>query len=172
MYIEQNTVVSVSYNLSSKKAGQTQETVVEKTKEGEPFVFLFGGGGLIEGFETNLRGKKAGDKFDFHISPDKGYGDVLFDNIVNIPVNAFHNDKGKLDYEVVKVGNLVPMTDNQGHRMDGIVLEVTADYVRMDFNHPMAGHELHFIGEVLEIRNATPEEISHGHVHGPGGHHH
>lgn len=172
MTIDTNRVVSVSYTLTAKKAGEKEETQVEKTKEGDPFVFLYGVGGLIEGFENNLRGKKVGDTFDFHILPAEGYGEVNFENIVNIPVNAFHDEKGQLDHEMVKVGNMLPMTDNQGNRMNGMVHEVTGEHVRMDFNHPLAGQELHFVGEVLEIRDASAEELSHGHVHGAGGHHH
>ena len=172
MTIETNKVVSVSYNLTAKRAGEAAEHPVEKTKAGEPFIFLFGVGGLIEGFENNLRGKKVGDKFDFHVGAKEGYGEIVIDNIVNIPINAFHDEKGKLDHEMVKVGNMLPMTDNEGNRMNGIVHEITGEHVRMDFNHPLAGQDLHFAGEVLEIRDATAEELSHGHVHGPDGHHH
>ncbi len=172
MVIEANKVVSVSYTLTSKQAGQKEETNIEKTRDGEPFMFLFGSGGLIEGFENNLKGKKVSDKFDFHIAPAQGYGEIVLENIVNVPSEAFHDDKGKLDHEVVKVGNMVPMTDNQGNRMNGTVLEVTGAHVRMDFNHPLAGQELHFVGEVLTIREATSDELSHGHAHGPDGHHH
>jgi FKBP-type peptidyl-prolyl cis-trans isomerase SlyD len=73
---------------------------------------------------------------------------------------------------MVKVGNVLPMTDSDGNQMRGSVQEITGEHVRMDFNHPLAGQDLHFAGEVLEIRDATKEELSHGHVHGPGGHHH
>ncbi len=172
MTIETNTVVSVSYHLTSKNSGETTESLVEKTKPGDPFVFLLGNGGLIEGFEKNLRGKKVGDKFDFYVPAEQGYGNIELENIVNIPANVFHDDKGKIDYEMVKVGKTLPMTDNEGNRMQGKVREVTGEHVRMDFNHPLAGQELHFVGEVLEIRAATAEELAHGHVHGPGGHHH
>jgi FKBP-type peptidyl-prolyl cis-trans isomerase SlyD len=172
MNIETNSVVSVSYQLSSKSTGETKESIVETTKPGDPFVFLFGKGGLIEGFENNLRGKKIGDKFDFYIPSEQAYGAIDLENIVNVPVNVFHDDKGKVDYEMVKVGKTLPMTDNEGNRMHGTVQEVTGEHVRMDFNHPLAGQELHFVGEVLEIRPATADELTHGHVHGKGGHHH
>jgi len=172
MTIETNSVVSVSYELSSKKSGEKEEAQIEKTKPGDPFVFLFGVGGLIEGFEKNLRGKKIGDKFDFYVSSKEGYGESNIENIVNIPIDVFHNDKGKPDYEMLKVGKTLPMTDNEGNRMHGTVQEVTGQHVRMDFNHPLAGQELHFVGEVLSIRPASAEELAHGHVHGEGGHHH
>lgn len=172
MIIEKNTVVSVSYELSSKKGNEGPEQAVEKTDASHPFVFLFGAGGLLEDFESNLGGKKAGDSFDFHIEASKGYGNYDISHIVTIPKAAFHNDQGQFDSENVKTGKVLPMVDNHGNHLSGKVLEVTLTDVRMDFNHPLAGHDLHFKGKVLEVRKATADEISHGHVHGPGGHHH
>lgn len=78
----------------------------------------------------------------------------------------------ELDTEMVAAGNFLPMVDDQGNQMQGLVVEVGSDFVVMDFNHPLAGKDLHFVGSVLEIREASAEEIAHGHVHGPGGHHH
>jgi len=172
MTIDTQKVVSVNYKLTAKSSGEKEEQHIETTREGEPFVFLFGNGGLIEGFENNLRGKSIGDRFDFYIEPAQGYGESHIDNIVNIPIQSFHDEDGKVDYETIKVGNTLPMTDSEGHHLQGNVLEVTADHVRMDFNHPLAGKQLHFAGEVLSIREASQEEIAHGHVHGEGGHHH
>ena len=77
-----------------------------------------------------------------------------------------------MDEENVKVGVTLPMVDNEGNRLYGKVQEITAEYVKMDFNHPLAGQDLHFKGEVLEIREATEEELAHGHAHGPHDHHH
>jgi FKBP-type peptidyl-prolyl cis-trans isomerase SlyD len=73
---------------------------------------------------------------------------------------------------MLEIGNELPMTDSDGNRLVGIVADVNDKIVVMDFNHPMAGEDLHFVGSILEVREATSEEISHGHVHGPGGHHH
>ena len=170
MTIGNKTVVSVSYVLTSKTTGP--ENLVEKTDNDHPFVFLYGAGGLLEDFEKNLAGKKAGDRFDFHITAAKGYGIKDENYVVNIPVDAFKGEDGTMDKESVKVGNTLPMVDNEGNRMQGLIEEVTEEHVRMDFNHPLAGHDLHFTGEVLEVRHATDEELAHGHVHGPGGHHH
>jgi len=168
MTIEKNTVVSVNYNLSLKETGEQ----VEQTSKEHPFVFLYGAGGLLEDFETNLRGKKSGDTFDFFIDHKRGYGVRDEQHIVMIPINAFLGEDGKLDDANVKVGVTLPMVDNDGNRLYGNVLEITAEYVKMDFNHPLAGKDLHFKGEVLEVRVATEEELAHGHVHGPHGHHH
>jgi FKBP-type peptidyl-prolyl cis-trans isomerase SlyD len=168
MTIENNTVVSVDYNLTVKGT----EEQIEKTSKENPFVFLFGAGGLLEDFETNLRGKKAGDSFDFFIESSRGYGVRDEQHVVMIPAEAFQGEDGKFDSENVKAGVTLPMVDNEGNRLYGKVMEITAEHVKMDFNHPLAGTDLHFKGEVLEVRQATADEISHGHVHGPHGHHH
>lgn len=75
-----------------------------------------------------------------------------------------------MDTEIIKVGNLVPMVDGEGNHLQGKVEQITDKFVKMDFNHPLAGKDLHFVGTVGTIREATSDEISHGHVHGPGGH--
>ena len=170
MKIGKNTVVSVDYHLSSSINGEP-ENLVEQTSKEHPFVFLFGSGGLLPEFEKNLEGKVSGDPFDFRISAENGYGLVEQDYIVSIEKSAFMID-GAFDAERVKVGSELEMNDADGNILVGLVAEIGENHVTMDFNHPMAGHDLHFAGKVLEVREATTEEISHGHVHGPGGHHH
>jgi FKBP-type peptidyl-prolyl cis-trans isomerase SlyD len=171
MTIDNNTVVSLNYKLSVS-ADSSKEELVEETSAEQPFVFLFGVGGLLEEFEGNLKGLKAGDKFDFVIKAENGYGTGSDENTVRIPMEAFVADGEELDTEMVAVGNFLPMVDDQGHQMQGLVLEVTDEYIMMDFNHPLAGKDLHFIGDVNSVRDASVEELSHGHVHGEGGHHH
>jgi FKBP-type peptidyl-prolyl cis-trans isomerase SlyD len=173
MIIENNRVVSVSYSLHiPEEEDGTGEEMVEQTTAENPYVFLFGSSGLIEQFESNLAGKKMGDAFDFFISASQAYGDYDEDKMVDIPIEAFKGEDGELDTEMVQIGNELPMVDTDGNRLLGIVEEVTDKVVRMDFNHPLAGNDLHFTGYVINIREATQEEISHGHVHGQGGHHH
>ncbi len=152
MKIENNSVVSVNYLLVKKGTDEK----IEQTSKEHPFVFIFGTGGLLEDFESNLLNKKAGDTFDF----------------VMIPIDAFLAEDGTFDEENVKVGITLPMVDNEGNRLYGNVMEITKEYVKMDFNHPLAGQDLHFKGEVLEVRPATEDELAHGHVHGEHGHHH
>ncbi len=168
MKIENNTVVSVNYLLTKKDTGEK----IEETSKEHPFVFIFGTGGLLEDFETNLHNKKAGDTFDFFIDHKRGYGvrDETF--LANVPMEAFLGEDGKFDDENIKVGATLPMVDNEGAPLHGTVLEITDKHVRMDFNHPLASQDLHFKGEILEVRPATAEELAHGHVHGPHGHHH
>ena len=172
MTITKNAVVTLSYTLHTRTGLSLEEKQVEKTSPDRPFAFLFGGGMLLPDFEKDLSTKKAGDKFDFFIAAERGYGVKNDTNIINIPIDSFKNPDGTLDLNEVRVGNTLSMSDDQGNHLQGRILEVTAVHVRMDFNHPLAGHELHFTGEVMDVRMATAEELSHGHVHGHGGHHH
>ena len=166
--IEKNSVVSVNYTLTEKTSGAQ----VEQTSKEHPFVFIFGNGGLLEDFETNLKGKKAGDTFDFFIEHSRGYGLRDEQHVVMIPIDAFTAEDGSFDDENVKEGVTLPMVDNDGNRLYVKVMEITAEHVKMDFNHPLAGTDLHFVGEILDVRAATADEIAHGHVHGEHGHHH
>jgi len=170
MTIEKNKVVTVNYHLTGKLQDEPEE-LIEKTSTEEPFVFLYGAGGMLEDFEKNLSGKKAGDAFDFHIKADKAYGEHNGDYVAEIPKQAFHVE-GKFDAERVKEGEELPMLDSEGNQMQGMVVEVSDEHVVMDFNHPLAGYDLHFVGNIIEVRDATAEELDHGHVHGPHGHHH
>ena len=170
MKIEQNKVVSVNYHLTGKLEEQPEE-LIEQTSTEKPFVFLYGGGGVLEEFEKNMAGKQTGDAFDFHIKATSAYGEHNQDYVAEIPKQAFHVE-GKFDAERVKEGEELPMLDSEGHQMHGLVVEVGDEHVVMDFNHPLAGYDLHFVGSVLDVREATAEELDHGHVHGPHGHHH
>ncbi len=170
MKIAKGKAVSVNYHLTASKNNGPEE-LVEQTSVEHPFVFLFGEGQLLPDFEADLNGKQKGDKFDFRIEAAKGYGLVEKDYVVKVNKEAFIVD-GKFDDARVKVGEDIAMHDQDGNQLIGKVLEIGAESVTMDFNHPLAGHDLHFVGEVLEVRDATAEELDHGHVHGPHGHHH
>ena len=172
MIIQNEKVVSVNYTLRVNTTIGEEEEMVEQTSPGNPFVFIFGGGGLLESFESNLNGLKVGDSFDFFIESNEGYGPKHDDHIVQIPRTAFLDEKGFFDDEMIAEGNLLPMTDHEGNQLQGLVEEVNDEFVKMDFNHPLAGKNLHFVGSVLNIRDASAEELDHGHVHGEGGHHH
>lgn len=170
MTITQNKVVAVNYHLSAHVDGSSPE-LIEQTSKEHPFVFIFGSGQLLPDFEKNLVNKKVGDAFDFLVAPANGYGITDKEMIAKIPKEAFHVD-GVFDSERVKEGEELAMNDEDGNQLMGYVEEIGDNYVIMDFNHPLADHTLHFVGEVLSIREATAEELDHGHVHGPGGHHH
>lgn len=170
MTISEDKVVVVNYDLSASK-NNGPEQLIEKTSKEHPFAFMFGFGNVLPDFESNLNGKQKGDKFDFKISPENGYGNYEKDYVVKIDKAAFEIE-GKFDDVRVKVGNELEMTDAEGNPLMGKVLSISDKDVEMDFNHPLAGQVLHFIGEILDVREATQEELDHGHVHGPGGHHH
>jgi len=170
MIISDEKAVSVGYNLSGKKNNQPEE-LIEQTTPDHPFVFLFGFGGVLPQFEENLAGKQKGDKFDFTIKPEHGYGNYEADYVISLARKVFEIE-GEFDEERIQVGREIEMNDADGNPLLGKVLSINANEVQMDFNHPLAGYELHFTGEILEVREATKEELDHGHVHGPHGHHH
>ncbi len=167
MNVEKNKVVTVHYTLTENTETGEQ---IESTFGQEPLSFIFGIGSMIPEFEKNLQGLKVGDTFSFGVKAKDGYGEFDENAIVDIPKNIFMVD-GTIS-DVLQVGNIVPMRDQEGHRLDGVVLEIEEENVKMDFNHPMAGVDLWFTGEVKVVRDATQEEIAHGHAHGEGGHHH
>lgn len=168
MQITKNTVVSLSYVL---KRDNAKGEIIEETRAGDPLVFLYGNGQMLPKFEEHLSTLQTGSDFEFTLSSDDAYGEMDQDAIIDLDKSIFMVD-GKIDNDLLEIGNVIPMRDEQGHMLNGTVVSLTDDMVRMDFNHPMAGNVLHFTGKVLEVRNATDEELSHGHAHGPGGHHH
>jgi FKBP-type peptidyl-prolyl cis-trans isomerase SlyD len=121
---------------------------------------------MIPKFEENLSTLSTGDTYDFRIAAAEGYGEFDEEAVANLPKEMFQGT------EIPQIGEVLPLQDNNGNRFQGQVVSVTEDSVIVDLNHPMAGQELHFKGEILNVRPATPEELSHGHAHGPDGHHH
>ena len=168
MTIGLNKVVSLMYEL---RENGKEGNVVETTDTANPFVFLFGAGNVLPDFETNLNGKTIGDAFQFLIESEKAYGALNAEAIVNIPKNVFYVD-GTVPEDLLVVGNFINMEDGNGNPLQGKVLELGDHFVKMDFNHPMAGQNLFFTGTVVGVREATHDELSHRHVHGVGGHHH
>ncbi|MEN8227611.1 MAG: peptidylprolyl isomerase [Bacteroidota bacterium] len=164
MIADKNNVISIVYELRS---GSKDGEVVESLNSSNPLTFLFGTGGLLPKFEENLSGLSTGDNFEFLLRSEDAYGPVIENAIVHVPTTVFEID-GKLDESLMKVGNTVPMMDAEGRRLNGKVMAIEGDAVQMDFNHPMAGNDLHFKGQVTDIRNATDQELSHGHIHGNG----
>jgi len=169
MEIAPNKVVSVTYELHSSK-GSDERTFVETANIDNPLTFLFGTGSMIPKFEEEISGLKHGDKFSFSILPEEAYGKMDHEAIVNVPLDVFKVD-GAVDFEILKVGNVLPMRDNEGNSLNGKVVKIENDSVILDFNHPLAGQKLYFTGEVIEVRDATKEELAHGHAHTPGMHH-
>lgn len=155
MEIGRNKFVSLTYQLRLNGA---EGEMIEETTKDSPLEFLFGAGRMIEMFEQKLESMKAGDSFNFELKADEAYGQVNKDAIVELPKNIFEVN-GAIDEEMLTVGNSIPMQDAQGNRLNGIILEMTDENVKMDFNHPLAGEDLHFSGAVLAVREATEDEL-------------
>jgi FKBP-type peptidyl-prolyl cis-trans isomerase SlyD len=156
MQITKDKVAQIHYTLTDNKG-----TVLDSSSGREPLTYLHGGGNLIAGMEEGLEGKSKGDKFKLKIAPEKGYG--VRDNslIQKVPRSSFGDQK-------IEKG--MQFQTNRG--MVVTVTETGLESVTVDGNHPLAGVELNFDVEVMGIRDATADEVAHGHVHGAGGHHH
>jgi FKBP-type peptidyl-prolyl cis-trans isomerase SlyD len=170
MKIEKNKVVALSYELHVDDGENGKEFFEQVTKE-HPFYFLFGTGHVLPTLEDALAGKETGDTFEIFIDYENAYGDYDESKKVILPKANF-KENGQKQKELLKVGKVIPMQDDQGNQLRGEIIKIDYKGVHMDFNSPLAGLDLYFKGEIVSIRDAEPEEIEHGHVHGPGGHQH
>jgi len=156
MQIAKHKVASIHYTLTDNDG-----KVLDSSSGREPLLYIQGIGNLIPGMEEGLEGKKQGDKVNLKVSPEKGYGVKSEELIQKVPRSAFGDQK-------IEKG--MQFQTNQGGVVT--VTNVGLSEITVDANHPLAGVELNFAVEVLSIREATEDELAHGHVHGPGGHHH
>jgi len=161
MTISNEKVVTLVYQL---KVDNSKGDVVETVKEEKPFVFLYGAGLMLPKFEENLSGLKAGENFEFTLKSDDAYGKATEEAVMDLPKNIFEVE-GKIEDGLLKEGNVIPMQNNEGQKFNGLVVDVKDEAVTMDFNHPLAGDDLFFTGKIMEVRDATKEELEHGHVH-------
>ena len=157
MQIERGKVVSFHY---TAKDGEGRE--LESSGGEKPAVYLHGRGNIVPGLENEMRGKKAGDRFTATIAPEHAYGMRDPDSVRRVPTKHLIRP-GKLS-----VGKVVAVQTHRGPARV-TVLKVGRFNVDVDFNHPLAGRTLVFDVEIVDVRDATPEEMAHGHVHGPGG---
>jgi len=148
MKIEAGKTAIVQYKLLDAD----NQAEIESTTGKNPAVFSFGAGKLIPEFEKHLMGLGTGDSFDFVIDANNAYGPVDSYAIFDIPLDTFNVD-GKADEKMIQIGNSIPMTDNEGNKHLGKITKVMKDAVTMDFNHPLAGKNLHFTGKVLEVKS-------------------
>jgi len=166
MKIDKDMVVSLTYEL---RTTTNEKELIEKVQKDKPLEFITGRGFLLPKFEENLTGLCVGDQFDFILQSNDAYGDFTEKAIIPVPISAFLVD-GKVDHDILTIGNVIPMIDQDGNKLNGVVVELTETEVKMDFNHPLAGEDLHFKGQVEEIRVATEEELSHEHIHSHSDH--
>lgn len=151
MKISENKFVSLAYTLT------VDGRVADQATAERPLSFVYGAGMLLPKFEEFIAGKEVGDKFEFVLTPAEGYGEINPQAIVNLPKDVFMVD-GSIPDDMLIVGNVLPMADQNGNRLMGTVQAVNDNDVTMDFNHPMAGKTLNFTGEILGVREATPED--------------
>ena len=161
MQIAQDKVVLFHYTLTND-AGE----VLDSSDGGEPLAYLHGQGNIVAGLEKALDGRTAGEKLSVRVEPAEGYGLRAAALVKQVPRRSFGS-----------AGNIKPGMQFQAQLERGqtrvvTVTAVKGDMVTVDGNHPLAGQSLNFAVEITEVRDATSEELEHGHVHGPGGHHH
>ena len=155
MKIQKNKMVSLIYEL---RESSQEGRIIEALDETRPLTFIFGTGRLLPVFESNINSLDIGDPFRFTLSSEMAYGEKREEMIVNLPLSVFETD-GILNEDICRVGNEVPMTDTDGNPLNGIINEITDTFVRMDFNHQMAGLDLHFSGKIVDVRDVTSEEL-------------
>jgi len=149
-------MVTLTYDL---RVDDEQGEMVEQATETQPLEFLYGAGVMLPKFETHLAGLRQGEPFTIKLNKTDAYGEINHEAIVELPKHVFLVD-GNFDAELIKVGNTVPMMSSNGQRLNGLVLEVNDEIVKMDFNHPLAGEDLYFAGKVLNVREASEEEVA------------
>lgn len=158
MKIAQNTVVEFSYEL------EVDGKIVDHTKAEKPLDYIHGTNSLLPKLEAHIEGMEPGDKFEITLSPADGYGESDPNRIIDLPKSAFEVE-GQVREDLLVPGNVIPMLNGMGGVVPGVVLEVSADSVKMDLNHQMAGKTLHFTGEIISVREATEKELTEG-LHG------
>ena len=160
MQISANKVVAIDYTLTDQKG-----EVLDTSQGREPLIYLHGHGSIIPGLETALEGKNAGEQFTVTVAPEKAYGVKDEAMIQSVPRSSFAG-----------IANIAPGMRFEARSPEGVrivtVLAVDEETVRIDANHPLAGMHLMFEVKIVEVREAQPEELAHGHVHGPGGREH
>ncbi|PCJ81953.1 MAG: peptidylprolyl isomerase [Bacteroidetes bacterium] len=150
--VAQGKFIEIEYLLSeAEENGEVGETLEECPAE-DAFGFLVGAGEVLESFEKALIGKQTGEPFEVTIPCTDAYGPTSEDAIVMIPKDVFEVN-GQFDEEHVQVGEALPMNDEDGNEVFGIVVDITADEVQMDFNHPFADLDLQFSGRICDIRD-------------------
>ncbi|MFC2990876.1 MULTISPECIES: FKBP-type peptidyl-prolyl cis-trans isomerase [Halomonas] len=160
MLIAQNSVVAFHYTLTN----DTGE-VLDSSEGREPLTYLHGAGNIIPGLEKELEGRQAGDKLSAVVEPGEGYGEKQEQLVQEVPRDAFQGVEG------IEPG-MQFQAQTQGGPLMVTVTSVEGDTVTVDGNHPLAGQILNFDVEIASVREASEEELEHGHVHGEGGHQH
>ncbi len=151
MKIQNGTLVTIEYDLY---VDGFDGELIESIKADEPAIFLVANEEMLETFEEKLIGLEAGDTFKFSLSKEEAYGDEDEEAVAEFPKDVFLEED---DSKLPEVGDYIPMEDESGTVFDGVAIEITEDYVVIDFNHPLAGESLYFTGKVLKVEEAKAE---------------
>lgn len=157
--VQDGLVVSMDYKLT------VDGEVLDSSDDAGPLQFLAGYGNIVPGLEREMIGMKVGESKDVVVAPADGYGEFDAEAFMDVPRNEFPSDLQ------IEEGVELNVTDEDGQSQYARVESLTADNVHLDFNHPLAGAELHFNVKVIALREPTKEELDHGHVHEEGHHH-
>ena len=152
-----NKYVAVAYKLYTITEGK--EELLEETSEGQPFLFISNMGVNLPAFEDKLTALNAGENFDFVIPQTEAFGEYHEEAVQELDKKVFYVH-GQFDYKHIREDAVVPLMNEAGERFMAHVLEVRDNTVVIDLNHPLAGSDLHFVGQVLESRPATVEEVA------------
>ena len=161
MLIAANKAVSIDYTLTND-AGE----VIDSSAGGAPLVYLHGAGNIIVGLEKALAGKQAGDEIEVAIEPEEAYGEYSAELVSTLNRSLFEG------VDELEVGMQFHASAPDGGMQVVTIRDIEGNDVTVDGNHPLAGQRLSFDVKVVQVREASPEEIAHGHIHGEGGHHH
>jgi FKBP-type peptidyl-prolyl cis-trans isomerase SlyD len=161
MLIAANKAVSIDYTLTND-AGE----VIDSSAGGAPLVYLHGAGNIIQGLEKALEGKTAGDELNVTVEPEEAYGEYSAELVSTLSRSMFEG------VDELEVGMQFHASAPDGQMQIVTIRDLDGDDVTVDGNHPLAGQRLSFKVKIVDIREASQEEIAHGHVHGEGGHHH
>lgn len=161
MLIGAQKAVSIEYTLTND-AGE----VIDSSNGGAPLVYLHGAGNIISGLEKALVGKTVDDQLTVVVEPEEAYGEYSAELVAVLNRSMFEG------VDELEVGMQFHASAPDGGMQIVTIRDIEGDQVTVDGNHPLAGQRLTFEVKVVQVREATPEEISHGHIHGEGGHHH
>lgn len=156
--LKPNLYVAVAYRLYTKDKEGRRELVEEATRE-QPFQFVSGLGMTLDDFEAQIVPLQKDGEFDFELTPEQAYGEYEEERVIKVPRSTFEID-GRLDKEYIYEGAVVPLQNADGQRFNGLIAKIGDQEVTVDLNHPLAGKLLIFVGEVVDVREATKEEIT------------
>ena len=157
MTIQLKSIVAIHYTLKDDRG-----VVLDASADDQPLVYLHGAGTIIPGLEKELFGKQAGDSFEATISPDQAYGDHHAEMVQTVPLDAFKEE------QTLEIGMSFSGNTPEGP-INVVITDIQDGMATLDANHPMAGKTLHFAVDIDSVREATEEELMHGHAHKPGG---